>query len=452
MTLHRFPCGKIGSTLGLSSNLGTNSPKKNRILKTGLLAINALTLLLASITVQAAPDQKLLEAAKLAESSVIDSLKTMVLIESGSGDKVGLAKMAEFLDDRLKSLGFTTRREKALAAPDKLPSNGADIVVGTLRGSGKGKIMMQAHMDTVYEKGILQTQPFRIVGNQVFGPGIADDKGGISVILHALKILNEAGWKDFHTLTVLFNPDEEIGSRGSGELISSLADQHQTVLSFEPTGAKAVAKTEALLLGAAGGSRVRLEVKGVAAHVGVAPDLGRNAVLELAHQMLQTKDLAKDIPGVTLHWTNIKADQALNQIPNLAVAEGDSRITVPGAEVKLNAALQAKINNSKLIPDTTTTVTLVLGRPAFLAGAKGLALAQRAQGIYKEIDRELNLVPMTGGGTDAGYAVRSGKATALESFGLAGFGFHAKDEYIEIDSIVPRLYLTTRLLMELGKE
>jgi glutamate carboxypeptidase len=433
MPSHQFPSGKTALTQ-ISRAMG------------------ALILCLAGAGVEAAPDQKLLDAAKLAETSVIDSLKAMVLIESGSGDLAGLAKMADFLDDRLKSLGFATRREKSVAAPGVPPSNGADIVIGTLQGTGKGKIMMQAHMDTVYEKGILQTQPFRIDGNRVYGPGIADDKGGISVILHALKILKEAGWKDFHTLTVLFNPDEEIGSRGSGELISSLADQHQTVLSFEPTGAKAVSKTEALLLGAAGGSRVRLEVKGVAAHAGVAPELGRNAVIELAHQMLQTKDLAKDIPGVTLHWTNIKADQALNQIPNLAVAIGDSRITIPGAEIKLNEALQAKIKSSKLIPDTTTTVTLVVGRPAFLAGPKGLALAQRAQGIYKEIDRDLNLVPMTGGGTDAGYAVRSGKATVVESFGLAGFGFHAKDEYIEIDSIVPRLYLATRLLMELGKE
>ncbi len=433
MRLHRF-----------SSQMATLKPSLFGI------CLGAATLL--STAAHAAPDQKLLEAAKQAQASVIDSLKTMVQIESGSSDLAGLAKMADYLDDRLKSLGFSTRREKAVAPSGKPPSNGADIVIGTLQGSGKGKIMMQAHMDTVYEKGVLQTQAFRIDGNRVYGPGIADDKGGISVILHALKILKEAGWKDFQTLTVLFNPDEEIGSRGSGELISSLADQHQTVLSFEPTGAKAVAKNEALLLGAAGGSRVHLEVKGLAAHAGVAPDLGRNAVLELAHQMLQTKDLAKGIPGVTLHWTNIKADQALNQIPDRAVAVGDSRVTIPGAEVKLNEALQAKIASSKLIPDTTTTVTLVLGRPAFLAGPKGLALAQRAQGIYREIDRELNLVPMTGGGTDAGYAVRSGKATVVESFGLAGFGYHARDEYIEVDSIVPRLYLVTRLLMELGRE
>jgi glutamate carboxypeptidase len=466
MRLHRFPARLIGlfqsvgrgATTLSSGNKGSKLPpnlswaRTITVMRSAFLGCALLSSTLLSSAAWAAPDQKLLEAAKQAEASVIDSLKTMVLIESGSGDSAGLAKMADLLDDRLKSLGFTTRREKAVAPADKLPSNGADIVVGTLQGTGKGKIMLQAHMDTVYEKGILQTQAFRIDGNRVYGPGIADDKGGISVILHSLKILKDAGWKDFHTLTVLFNPDEEIGSRGSGELISNLADQHQTVLSFEPTTAKSVAKNEALLLGAAGGARVRLEVKGRASHAGAAAHLGRNAVLELAHQMLQTKDLAKDIPGVTLNWTNVKADQATNQIPELAVALGDSRITVPGADIKLNEALQAKIASSKLIPDTTTTVTLIVGRPAFIAGASGLKLAQRAQGIYKELDRELVLVPMTGGATDAGFAVRSGKATVLESFGLAGFGYHAKDEYIEIDSIVPRLYLTTRLLMELGRE
>jgi glutamate carboxypeptidase len=168
--------------------------------------------------------------------------------------------------------------------------------------------------------------------------------------------------------------------------------------------------------------------------------------------MLQTKDLAKDIPGVTLNWTNVVSNKATNQIPELAVARGDVRITVPGAEEKLNAALQAKLASSKLVPDTVTTAKLVVGRPSFLAGPRGKALAEQAQAIYKEIDRDLALVPMTGGGTDAAFAARSGKAVVVESFGLAGWGYHARDEYIEIDSIVPRLYLVTRLLTEIGKQ
>ena len=397
-------------------------------------------------TAHAAPDAALFAAASAAQPALIETLKSMVLIETGSTDTAGLARMATLLDDRLKALGFKTERRKATAGA------GADIVVGTLVGSGQRKIMLQGHMDTVYETGILQTQPYKQDGNKLYGPGIADDKGGLAVILHALKILNDAGWKNYATLTVVVNPDEEVGSRGSGEFISATADQHDVVLSFEPTAAKTIAKGEALLLGTAGIAGVTLEVKGRAAHAGAAPELGRNAILEIAHQMLQTKDLAKDIPGVTLNWTNVVSNKATKQIPELAVARGDVRITQPGAEQKLDAALQSKLASSKLVPDTVTTAKLEVSRPAFLAGAKGRALAERAQAIYKEIDRDLGLVPMTGGGTDAAYAGRSGKATVVESFGLAGFGYHARDEYIELDSIVPRLYLVTRLLTEIGKQ
>jgi len=405
----------------------------------------ALGVALAAGPARAAPDAKLLAAANAQQPAVIETLKSLVMIETGSGDVEGLAKIAGYLDDRLKALGFKTERRKATAGV------GADIVIGTLKGSGKRNIMLQGHMDTVYLPGILLTQPYKVDGNKLYGPGIADDKGGLAVMLHAVKILNEAGWKDYNTLTVLMNPDEEVGSVGSGEIISALADQHDTVLSFEPTAAKAVAPGESLLLGAAGIAAVTLEVKGRAAHAGAAPELGRNAILEISHQMLQTRDLAKDIPGATLNWTNVISNKARNQIPELAVAHGDVRITVPGAEAKLREALQARIASSKLVPDTVTTVRLEIGRPSFLAGAAGLALGQKAQAIYKEIDRDLGLAPMTGGGTDAAYARRSGKATVVESFGLAGFGYHARDEYIEIDSIVPRLYLTTRLLTEIGK-
>jgi glutamate carboxypeptidase len=128
-----------------------------------------------------------------------------------------------------------------------------------------------------------------------------------------------------------------------------------------------------------------------------------------------------------------------------------SRVTQPGAEKKLEAALQAKVAAGKLTPDTEATVKLEAGRPAFVAGEKGRALAEKAQAIHKELDRDLAPTPMTGGGTNAGFAGRSGKAAVVESFGLAGFGYHARDKYIEVDSIVPRIYLVTRLLTGIGK-
>lgn len=399
----------------------------------------------AATAAHAAPDAKLLAAAEKAQPAVIENLKEMVLIESGSLNVDGLMKMADVVEGRLKAAGFKVERRKATAGA------GADIVIGTMKGNGKRKIMLQGHMDTVYQPGILNSQPYKVDGNRIYGPGIADDKGGLAVMMASLKILADAGWRDYDTLTVLMNPDEEVGSVGSGELIATTADLHDTVLSFEPTAAKSVVKGESLLLGAAGIAQATLEVKGRASHAGAAPELGRNALYELSYQMLQTKDLAKDIPGVTLNWTVARAVGPINQITEKAQALGDVRITEPGAEKKLDAALQAKIASGKLIADTETTVKVEVGRPAFVAGEKGRALAEKAQAIYKEINRELALTPMTGGGTDAGYAGRSGKATVVESFGLAGFGYHARDEYIEVDSIVPRLYLVTRLLTEIGK-
>jgi len=408
-------------------------------------ALVALTLALAAGTARAAPDERLLDAAKKAQPAVIETLKTLVAIESGSRDLEGLAKMADVVEQRLRALGMRTERRKSTADP------GADIVVGTMTGSGRQRVMLQGHTDTVYPKGILQSQPMRQDGNRLYGPGIADDKGGIATILHGLKILLDSGWRDFATLTVLFNPDEEIGSPGSGETIATLGEQHDTVLSFEPTGAKDVVKAESVLLGAAGAARVVMEVKGRSSHAGAAPDQGRNAALELAHQIVQTRDVAKSIPGAQLNWTAVSTNNAFNQIPETATAVADVRSLRPDADLEVLAALRARAPASPLVPDTRVTFEILNRRPAYLAGAKGKALAELAQSIYKEMDRPLALVPMTGGGTDAGFASRSGKPAVLESLGLPGWGYHARDEYIEIDAIAPRLYLITRMLVELGR-
>ncbi|OKO79159.1 peptidase M20 [Bradyrhizobium sp. NAS80.1] len=410
-----------------------------------LLALSLLGLAAGSTTALAAPDEQLKAAAEQEKAPLIETLHDMVLIESGSGDAEGLKKMADFTEARLKALGATTERRKTTAGTR------AEMVIATFQGTGTRKLMLIAHMDTVYQRGILSTDPYHVDGTKIFGPGIADDKGGIAVVLHALKILKDAGWKDYAKLTVSFNPDEEVGSIGSGEIIAELADQHDVVLSCEPTAASPPAKNDSLLLGASGTATAKMEVKGRASHAGVAPDLGRNALIELAHQLVQTGDVAKSIPGTQLNWTTAKAGMVRNQIPEKAEAGADIRLTIPDGIAKLQAALDAKLKE-KLVTDTETTVTITAGRPPFVASDRGRALAQEGQAIYAEIDRKLDIVEMTGGATDAGYANRSGKAIVVESFGLAGFGYHARDEFIDTSSIVPRLYLMTRMLIEQGKK
>ncbi|EHP41588.1 glutamate carboxypeptidase [Cupriavidus basilensis OR16] len=324
------------------------------------------TLILATGSAHAA-DAQLLAAARTAEPSVIQSLKEMVSIESGSANAAGLAQMATYTEGRLATLGARTERIAVTKGP-------GIMVKGTLTGTGKRRIMLIAHMDTVYPANTLATQPIKQDGNRLYGPGIADDKGGIAVILHALAILQ------------------------------------------------------------------------------AAPELGRNALIELAYQLQQTRDVAKSVPGTQLNWTTAQAGEVRNQIPERATAIGDVRATVKGGPETLQAALQKKVDEGKLVPDTQTTVTMETGRPPFVANARGRELAHRAQAIYAELDgRQLALAEGTGGATDAGFAGRSGKAVVVESFGLAGFGYHARDEYIEIDSIVPRLYLLTRILQEIGR-
>lgn len=408
-------------------------------------------LLLATLAVcatarAAGPDEKLLAAARAAQPAVIESLREMVAIESGSADAAGLKRISDYLEARLRALGAKTERIKPSTGP-------GEMIKGTFTGTGKRRFLLIAHMDTVYAQGILATEPYRQDGNKLYGPGIADDKGGIAVILHSLAILRDAGWRDYATLTVLFNPDEEVGSRGSGETLAALGAEADVVLSYEPTAAKEVAKDEGVLLSAAGTATATMEVKGRASHAGAAPEQGRNALIELSYQLLQTEGVAKTVPGAQLNWTYAKAGSVRNQIPDAAEAGADVRLMQPDAADKLLAALRAKVAEGKRVPDTETSVKLEVGRPPYVAGARGLALATKAQGIYAELDgRKLILHPSTGGGTDAGFAGRSGKPAVLESLGLAGWGYHAKNEYVEIDSIVPRLYLSTRLLTTLGSE
>ena len=219
----------------------------------------------------------------------------------------------------------------------KATSGNGDILIGQASGSGKRKLMLIAHMDTVYWPGTLASEPIRLDGNRLYGPGIADDKGGMAVILHAPALLRDAGWADYAQLTVRFNSDEESGSAGSGEAIATLADAHDVVLSYEPTAAKDVAQAEGVLLSAAGAVSLTMDVAGRTSHAGAAPQLGRNALVELAHQVLSTRDVAQTVPGAQLNWTTMPSGKARNQIPDSAQAIADVRLTAAGASDKLMA-------------------------------------------------------------------------------------------------------------------
>jgi glutamate carboxypeptidase len=407
--------------------------KKKQALKTILALVFGTAMASASA---AATDPALLDAARTQQASLLSTLKDLVLIESGSADGPGLLRVADYAERRLKELGAAVERRQATKGP-------GSIVIGSLKGKGSKRFMLMAHMDTVYQSGILATQPHRVDGNRVYGPGIADDKSGVALILHTIEMLKKTGWSDYAQITVVFNPDEEVGSPGSGELIAALAAEHDFVFSCEPNGDG----YEGLLMATSGVATATMTVKGRASHAGFEPKAGRNALIELSHQLVQTQDIK--VPGAQLNWTHAEAGLARNQIPASATATGDVRLASADGGPRLQEALREKVRTA-LVPDTETTVEVSVGTPPFIATDAARAWAVRAQAIYGELDRKLNLYPASGGASDAAWAGRSGKAVVLECFALSSGGTHGKNEYIAIDSIVPRLYLLGRMMKEAG--
>lgn len=405
--------------------------------------VAGLTVLVAGLAHAQTPpsrDEALFTAASAEQAAVVKTLERLVNIETGTGNAEGLSAMAQYLETELQALGATVTRQKAAGTAI------GDNLVGVIRGKGGKNLLMMAHMDTVYVKGTLAKAPFRVEGNRAFGPGIADDKGGVAVVLHTLRLLKGRGFDQFGQITVMFNTDEEHGSVGSRELIRELARKHDYVLSFEPT----VAIKEMLILGTSGTASVAVKVKGKASHAGAAPELGVNALTEAADLVLRTQDIDNKATGLRFNWTITKSGAVSNIIPDEAYIQADMRYAKPAdmdaAVTKLEAAIA-----KKRFPDSVIEYTVNKGMPAFNAGDAGRKLVDKAQAIYREAGGELTVIERTGGGTDAAWAAQDG-TPAIESLGLPGFGFHSNQaEYVMVDAIPRRLYMASRMIMDLAQ-
>ncbi|MEE4887164.1 M20/M25/M40 family metallo-hydrolase [Pseudomonas alliivorans] len=383
------------------------------------------------------PDQ-LLKKAETEQTSYLETVRQLVGVDTGTGQAPGLKTVSALLVERLKALGAEVTTTPAT------PSAG-DNIVGTIKGNGSRSFLLMVHYDTVFGPGTAAKRPFRQDGERAYGPGVADAKGGVAMILHSLKLLQDQGFKDFGTLTVLFNPDEETGSSGSKNIIAELARQHDYVFSYEPPD------KDAVTVATNGINGIILDVKGKSSHAGSAPEAGRNAAMELAHQMLQLKDLGDPAKGTTVNWTLIKGGEKRNIIPSSASAEADMRYSDLGESDRVIADAQ-RIVQKKLIDGTEVSVRLEKGRPPLAKNPGSEQLAKTAQTLYGKIGRKIEPIAMRFG-TDAGYAYVPGseKPAVLETMGVVGAGLHADDEYIELSSIAPRLYLTVALIKQLSE-
>jgi len=409
----------------------------------------ALAFALYAAAAQAAPVDAVLQAARAQEQPMLDTMRDLVGIESGSKDVEGVKQIAALIRDRLRALGGQAEilPPTDVYRMDDTPDETGPMVHAEFKGAGDKKVMLIAHMDTVYRNGMLKDQPFRIEGNRAYGLGIADDKHGVAAILHTIALLQKLDFRDYGTITVLINGDEEISSPGARSTITRLAADQDAVLSFEGGGLKGDLRLATSGIGAA-----YLTVQGRTSHAGSRPEGGVNALYELSHQIMQMRDLSRPDEGLKLNWTVAQAGTNRNVIPGQAKAQADARALRISDFDALERSLQERIRN-QLLPESKVSLKFEVRRPPLEATPASRALAQHGVAIYRELDLDMKVLDKaTGGGTDAAFAAVKARGPVIEGMGLSGFGAHSNDaEYVLTDTIVPRLYLVSRMIMDVSQ-
>jgi glutamate carboxypeptidase len=404
---------------------------------TGVVPIFLIAMLTGRADAASPRNEKVYQAAEANRAGALELLKEIVNIDSGTGDVEGGAKVEAVLRARLIQLGAEVRTEPA-EAPG-LPDN----MVAVLHGTGKGKILIIAHVDTVFGPGTVAARPFSMDQQRAHGPGVGDEKAGVVNAFTALKILHDLGFKNFSTITFLLDDSEERGSPGSTKLIKRLAREHDVEFNMEPGD-----PPDSLTVWRKGSANIRIQVKGRSAHAGMAPQDGRNAAVELMHQLSALQGaFPTSGSGITVNLTVLRAGERANIIPDQAEATINVRYRKPEEFDAILAKVEAG-THSTLVPDTTVTLAHEPAFPPLTENAQIDALAARARAIYAEIGKTVELSG-NGGASESALSMSEG-TPALDGLGYVGGDFHTDHEWIDLNSVVPRLYLFTRLLMETG--
>jgi glutamate carboxypeptidase len=391
----------------------------------------------AGMAATAHRNTKVYKAVEANRAGALELLKLIVDIDSGTGDVAGGAKVEAVLAELLTAQGA-----QVSAIPAEAPGL-PDNLVAVFHGSGKGKILIVAHIDTVFGPGTVAARPFTIDADRAHGPGVGDEKAGVVNAITALKILRDIGFKDYATITPLLDDSEERGSPGSTRLIQTEAQRHDVEFNMEPGD-----PPDALTVWRKGSAGVTIQVKGRAAHAGMAPQDGRNAAVELVHQLSALEGaFPHSGDGTTVNLTILKSGERGNIIPDYA----EATLNVRYRRLEDLDTVLAKVHEAStttIVPDTTVTVSHTASFPPLTENADIDALAARAQAIYAEIGKTVALSG-NGGASESALAMAVG-TPALDGLGFVGGDFHTDHEWIDLNSITPRLYLFTRLLMEAG--
>lgn len=394
--------------------------------------------------------KELVESIKSKQELMIEQLHQFCTINSGTNHLAGLNKISNILQKAYTPLADSIEIKKPAPlsiinmAGENISQICGDALLIRKRPHLKKRILLSGHMDTVYP----ETSPFQnlsyIDDNTINGPGVADMKGGLIVMLHALSAFEqsplaaEMGWD------VLINADEEIGSPTSSILFDELAPNYQAALVYEP----AMDARGTLAKNRKGSGKLTLIAHGKAAHAGRAFDEGRNAICYLAEWVTAIYALNGQRAGVTINVGKIAGGEALNVVPDKAVAQLDIRISLPEDEFWVRDALE-QLQKQLARPDYNLSIHGHFGRPVKRVCAKTEKLFARIKHLGAQLGLNMDWKD-SGGCCDGNNLARHGLAV-LDTLGVRGGNIHSSEEFILLDSLSERAALSALLLLDLAQ-
>jgi glutamate carboxypeptidase len=369
----------------------------------------------------------------------VAALEQMVNVDCGSFTPEGVNEIADLCQARFEAGDWKV--ERMIHEPAEGEARLGDLVVGRLEGSGGPRVLMVGHMDTVFDPGTVAERPFRTEGDRAFGPGVSDMKGGLLTGFFAIEALQEAGFDGFGRITYICNPDEEIGSPWSRDLIKAEATEADAALVLE--GAR---ENGDIVSARKGVSDYLIEILGRASHAGVEPERGRSSILEAAHKTVALQGLNGRWPGVTVNVGVVHGGTR----PNVVAERCEIHVDVRSPNEEHLGAAEAEVEriaNAHTVPDIEARVTGGKWHRPMEKKEGGAKLAAIAADVAREMGFEL-ADASTGGASDANTTSAAGAPT-LDGLGPIGGDDHAPKEWIDLASVVPRITLLGGLVSRL---
>ena len=369
------------------------------------------------------------------QPEMLDQIHALVRQETPSSDKVRLDAFAEFLADRFRGVGAAVT---VVPNPERGNHVIAHVAAPSAPAAAKQALVL-CHFDTVWPVGSLATHPFRVDDEgKAYGPGIFDMQSSLALSEYALRAVTELNLDLPRPVTVLMTSDEEVGSKTSWDLIEAEAKKSAYVLVMESPLPGGVIKTTRK-----GGGGFTVEAIGRAAHAGVEPERGINAIVELAHQVIKLHAMNDLEKGTSVTCGVIDGGTVSNVVPARAQVQVDCRIWTMAEGERIEAAIKGL---QPVLPGAELKITGGWNRPPLERTVTG-TIYEQAKVIAAKLGLELK-EGGTGGGSDGNITGALGIPT-LDGLGVPGHGAHADHEHIETDKIASTAARLVAFLLEL---